>query len=172
LYDGTQRLRRADGPDSTEIYYYSGPTRVLAVEHARTPGGPDDTLGDIVRVRRWLGGAELHYSLTERTRTWQHVTLGEQPVARIENGTEIELTFQTPQGHEAMALSADGTLRAGKRYGPFGEVLEARLAPGVTPRDHTRELNGKDYDDVSGWHYYGHRYFDPVALMWNRADPM
>src|SRR5690606_30127559 len=82
LYDGGQRLRRADGPESTELYYYSGSDRVLAVEHTRGPGG---ALGDIVRVRRWFGGAELHYSPTERTRTWQHVTLGEKPVARIEN---------------------------------------------------------------------------------------
>ena len=163
-YDGENRLRKVTNmtDNTVEVYYYDGPDRVLAVRYV------DDTVD---KVRRWFAGGEIHYRDGVRDKTWYYVKLG-QTVARIENGSEIEYLFQTPQGHEVVSMKEDGTVNNGKLYGPFGEVLYSELAVDKSPEDYTREFNGKDYDHVSGLHYYGYRYYDPVAIMWNRADPM
>ena len=163
-YDGENRLRKVTNmTDGTaEIYYYDGPDRVLSVRQAN----------DVVnKVRRWFAGGEIHYQNGIRDKNWYYVKEG-QTLARIENGTEIEFMFQTPQGHEALSMKADGTVNSSKVYGPFGEVLYAELAGDKSSEDYTREFNGKDYDAVSGLHYYGHRYYDPIGIIWNRADPM
>jgi RHS repeat-associated protein len=167
-YDGENRLRkvvhRAGESNDSETFYYEGPNRVLAV---RSDG----------RLRRWFGDAELRYRDAGAAfeKSWYTAKLG-QPVARIENGDRIEYTVQTPQGHEALSMTLDTEtghtrVQVGKLYGPFGEVLYGRLGPGKQAEDYTKEFNGKDYDHLSGLHYYGHRYYDPVALQWNRADP-
>ena len=156
-YDGDHRLRQAVGPDGTEIFYYSGPNRVLAVQYNG-------------KARVWFGDLELHFTDGVLTKDWYTVKLG-QNVARIENGVLTELTFPTPQNHEAISITADGQIKSGKVYGPFGEVLNSQLAADRDPEDYTREFNGKEFDQVGQLHYYGYRYYDPIAVMWNRADP-
>ena len=156
-YDGDSRLRQVSGPGGTETYYYNGPTRVLAV---RSDG----------KVRRWYGDLEVHYLNGVHDKFRYHAKLG-QTVARIDNGTTVEYTFQTSQNHEALSVAADGEIKMGKVYGPFAEILDARLGSDRDAQDYPKEFNGKDYDRSSLWHYYGYRYYDPIAVMWNRADP-
>jgi RHS repeat-associated protein len=52
-------------------------------------------------------------------------------------------------------------------YGPFGELVN-----GTGHGDHLRQFNDKEHDSITGLHYYGARYYDPVALHWNNADPL
>ena len=49
----------------------------------------------------------------------------------------------------------------------FGEVVDA-----VGQADHRWQFNGKEHDTSTGLSYYGARYYDPVALQWNSADPL
>ena len=163
-YDGENRLRKVTNmtDNTAEVYFYDGANRVLSVRY---------TNDSMKKVRRWFAGGEIHYHSDVRDKSWYYAELG-QTVARIENGTDIEYLFQTPQGHEALSMNADGSVNTGKLYGPFGEVLYSELVGDKSPEDYTREFNGKDYDCVSGLHYYGYRYYDPIALIWNRADPM
>ena len=156
-YDGDNRLRHAVGPNGTETYYYDGPNRVLALQ-------------DNGKARVWFGDLELHFADGVLSKDWYTVKLG-QNVARVENGVLTELTFQTPQNHEAVSITADGQVKSGKVYGPFGEVLDSQLASDRDPEDYTREFNGKDFDQVGQLYYYGYRYYDPISVMWNRADP-
>lgn len=165
-YDGENRLRRIKSLDGTktEEFYYDGATRILAVQR--------DKLDAITNIRRWFGNHEVHYTTSARSKTWSYVGLSALNVARLENDSKWELNFSTPQGHEAVSLTTAGATLSGKYYGPFGEVLDNQMASGQTADKHTREFNGKDFDAVGGLHYYGHRYYDPLAMQWTSADPL
>ena len=66
----------------------------------------------------------------------------------------------------------DYTMASAFQYGPFGEILEAASAPNVSTDDFLQRFNGKEYDTESGLSYYGYRYYEPIAQIWNRPDPM
>ncbi len=160
-------VRRATGVDaSNESYYYGAAgSRLLAVR--RTPAGAVD------RVRFWFGETEIWYDGTGAvTKRFVNLNHG-MTSARIERvGTSpatLEWTHANALGHTLVALSEDGsTVNAGFSYGPFGELLEAV----GSSSDHLRRFNGKEHDQVSGLHYYGYRYYDPLSLLWTQADPL
>jgi RHS repeat-associated protein len=176
-YDSAGRLRRravAGGGD--ELYYYHDDARWLAVERNGT--------GKVTMVRLWVGDTEIHYSCPggncSRKKTRTDVRLGEQVVARLEDGAhgprEARVLHHDGLGHllGVYSFNAAGPhlhydLEAAFQYGPFGEILEAS---GSEAGDFTRRFNGKELDEESGLSYYGYRYYDPLSLTWNRGDPM
>jgi RHS repeat-associated protein len=161
-YDGDQTQVRVVNPDGhTEIYYNAqAGERMLALKR--------DAAGNPERLRFWFGDTEIWYPVAGgETKTWTHVALG-QPVARIENRTQVEYSHHSPLGHLLLAVDSDGQLKTAYTYGPFGEVLDAR---GSTD-DHLRRFNGEEYDELSGLLYYGFRYYDPLSLTWTQADPL
>lgn len=161
VYDGDNRLRIAEHPDgTTETYYYLDGARVLAVERTR---------GGTVTTRRWFGETELRYDATGAQRhSVVNAGLCGELVGRVENASSLEATVLSAQGHIMVSADAAGDIRGGHSFGPFGEVLAAEGDLG----DRTMGFNGKHFDDVSGWSYYGFRYYDLDTLQWNRIDPL
>lgn len=165
-YDGEDQQREVIAPDGTrEVYYYDhNGQRVLAIEAG-------------VKVRFWFGEDELSYPVggakdgsgnSIPDRKWAHVSLGSQAVARVENGTTLELQYQAGRRDLQLALDASGLVVSDFTYGAFGELLAA----GGDVENHHRRFNGKEHDDASGLVYYGFRYYDPLSLQWTQADPL
>ena len=161
-YDGDNRIRevRHVSTGESEMYYYDGDTRILAIRY--------DANKNKISTRRWFGPTEVRYDANDiQVETIQRVSLG-QTIARIRNRNEVETVVQSPRNHVMLSMEADGSVNGGGVYGPFGEILEKA----GSLEDYTQGFNGKDYDTVGNLSYYGHRYYDPVGLIWNRADPL
>jgi RHS repeat-associated protein len=181
-YDAEDRLRVRELPDGKrELYYYHDNARWLAVKK--------DSVGTVLSARLWFGNAEIQYTCTagtcSRSKKRTTLRLAGEAVARFERdvatGVQTErllhsnrlghllgvYSFQDPTG------ALDYNLDVGYQYGPFGEILEVKEFPGATTsaEDYTERFNGKELDEASGLSYYGHRYYDPLSLTWNRADP-
>jgi RHS repeat-associated protein len=155
-WDGLDQIRLAQGPNGAEVYLYdqSG-ARMLAI--SQQDG-----------VRFWFGESETHYALAgEETRRYLHLSGGGPALARVENGMELELQYADTLQNLMFSVDTEGGVVASFRYGPFGEVVDQTGAD-----DHRRQFNGKENDAVTGLRYYGYRYYDPVALRWNSADPL
>ena len=156
VWDGEDRLRQATGPNGTEVYYYDhNGQRMLAIH---------PTHG----VRFWFGASETHYDATgTQLRRYLHLSDGGSTVARVENGSAIELQYSDALQNLVVSLDDLGDIVASFLYGPFGEVVQAT---GET--HHRRQFNGKENDNATGLRYYGFRYYDPLALRWNSGDPL
>ncbi len=141
-------------------YYDANGQRTLAVR--KSPAGTYE------RARFWFGETEVHYNGTgAESKVWVHVSLGGLPIARIENRTNLEFTHHSRLGSLLVADDASGNIKGGFTYGPWGEILDAV----GQPDEHTRRMNGKEADDLTGLSYYGFRYYDPLSLSWTQADP-
>jgi RHS repeat-associated protein len=150
------QVRQVDAPAGSETYYYDhGFQRMLAVS------GQEG-------VRFWFVERETHYALDgAETNAYLHLSAGGPALARIENNTDVELQYADTLQNLMFALDRAGSVLASFLYGPFGEVVSETGSD-----DHRRQFNGKESDAVSGLRYYGYRYYDPVALRWNSADPL
>ncbi|WP_447971726.1 RHS repeat-associated core domain-containing protein [Nitrospira sp. M1] len=155
-WNGQDQIRRVDTPDGSETYYYDhAGQRMLVVN-------PDQG------VRFWFGEREIHYKLggTE-TLNYLHLSAGGPTLARVENDTEIELQYADALQNLMFSLDKDSNATASFLYGPFGEVLSE-----TGSEAHRRQFNGKENDVTTGLRYYGFRYYDPLVMRWNSADPL
>ncbi|KPJ75395.1 MAG: hypothetical protein AMS19_13990 [Gemmatimonas sp. SG8_23] len=153
---GKNTAKNAKSPKAErEIYYYDHEgRRLLAI-------GADS-------ARLWFGPVETHFdSKGAVTRRYTHVTDGGGVVARIENGTTLEYHYTDALQNLMLVLDAAGNSSAAFLYGAFGEVVHEEGA-----ETHRRQFNGKENDVATGLRYYGARYYDPIALRWNSADPL
>lgn len=118
-------------------------------------------------VTVWFGASETHYQLDgTQVRRWHHIVAGER-LARIENGTDVELEHADGLGNLWLTTDAGGKLTSQFHYGAFGEIVG-----GEDGGDHRRQFNGKEGDPVTGLRHYGFRSYDPLLLRWTSADPM
>jgi RHS repeat-associated protein len=154
-WDGLNRLRRAQTSQGNEIYLYDHTgARMLAI----SPAG----------VRFWFDERETHYTLDGNPiRRYLHLSDGASTLARVQDGTNIELQYADALQNLMLALDSHGNVTTRFLYGPFGEVVTA-----AGQEDHRRQFNGKEHDTSTGLSYYGARYLDPVALQWSSADPL
>lgn len=152
-FGGDGFLHEVVGPAGTERYLFApGAERVAAI-------GPEG-------VKLWFGESETLYTTAgAQVRRSYHVAAGE-PIARIDNGTQVELQYADALQNLALALDRLGVVKAAFVYGAFGEVVGA-IDTGV----HRRRFNGKEHDAVSGLRHYGYRSYDPATLRWASADP-
>ena len=155
-WDGQDQIRRVDSPDGSETYYYDHAGQRMLVVNADQG------------VRFWFGEREIHYNLDgTETLNYLHLSAGGPTLARVENDTEIELQYADALQNLMFSLDKDSEVIASFLYGPFGEVV---LETGG--EEHRRQFNGKENDVATGLRYYGYRYYDPVTLRWNSADPI
>lgn len=168
-WDGTRLSKVSKPGGESETYFYDGATRVAAVHR--------NADGSLNTVRRWFDSLEVIYQSGKAPVYRQGIGLGGETVARhdgddVTGKTEHVLTSN--QGHHVLALKADGTTMRVASYGAYGEVLAELVNPNNLPAfdKYTEEFNGKTRDTVSGLHYYGHRYYDPLALQWTSTDPL
>jgi RHS repeat-associated protein len=96
-----------------------------------------------------------------------HLSDGNTTLARVTDGTQVELQYADALQNLMLALDAQGNVTASFQYGAFGEIVAASGAA-----DHRRQFNGKEHDESTGLRYYGYRYYDPLTLRWNSADPL
>ncbi len=124
-----------------------------------------------IRTTRCASGSAKARRITRSTALRRsailHPTDGGSTLARIESGSQIELQYSDALQNLMLTLNAQGHAVASFIYGPFGEVVKA-----TGTDDHRRQFNGKEHDAVSGLRYYGFRYYDPLTLRWNSADPL
>lgn len=155
-WDGLDRLRVAQAPGGSEVYFYDHTgARMLAVNQANG-------------VRFWFAESETRYDLTgTTTKRYLHLGISGPTLARVEDGNKIELQYADALQNLMFSTDATGKVTASFLYGAFGEAVQA--AGGA---DHRRQFNGKESDAASGLRYYGYRYYDPLVLRWNSADPL
>ncbi|MEM7133158.1 MAG: RHS repeat-associated core domain-containing protein [Chloroflexota bacterium] len=155
-WDGLDQIRVVETPNGTETYYYDhDQSRVLAVSESDG-------------VRFWFGESETHYDLTgTQTKRYLHLSAGGPTLARVEDGSTIELQYADALQNLMFSLNAAGEVVASFLYGAFGEVVYSE-----GEENHRRQFNGKENDAVSGLRYYGYRYYDPLTLRWSSADPL
>ncbi len=173
-WDGNH-LRKVTLPNGEhEIHFYDGSTRVGTIHKSAS--------GTVLDGKRWFGPIEVFHDPATGPAYRHMITLAGETIGRLD-GDGATGTFEhyltTPQGHHVLALDAAGdgtssgatTMRVAS-YSPYGDVL-AELTASTTPAGkYLQEFNGKQYDDTSGLHYYGYRYYDPFALQWTSADPL
>lgn len=152
--DGVLREVATSGAGGSTVRTFVGPAaeRMIGVDAGGTTLWFDDS-----ETRLTSGGAVV--------RRYHHLAAGE-PVARVENGTTIELQYADSLRNLRLAVSRAGTVTAAFTYGAFGEVLAAQGAAG-----HARQFNGKDAEPLAGLRNYGYRSYDPYTLRWISADP-
>jgi RHS repeat-associated protein len=153
-WDGRNRIRVAETPAGRETFLYDHTgARMLAIGDRET--------------RLWFGESETAFDRTgKQTRRYLHLSDGGSTVARITDGATIELQYADALQNLMLSLDEQGNVAAAFHYGPYGEVLR-----GPGQKDHRRQFNGKETDQLTGLRYYGHRYYDPLALRWASADP-
>ena len=62
-----------------------------------------------------------------------------------------------------------GELRQHTAYTPFGELF---VEEHTSSTSRPYKFNGKEYDEQTGYYYYGSRYYDPKLSIWNSVDPL
>lgn len=155
-WDGQDQIRTVQTVNGSEVYLYdhSG-SRILSMNEE------DGT-------RLWFGEMETHFDLSgNQTKKYLHLSVGGGTLARVEDWLNVELQYADALQNLMFSLDSSGNILASFLYGPFGEVVYEEGA-----EDHRRQFNGKENDAVSGLRYYGFRYYDPLALRWNSADPL
>gem|GEM_PF-2827531 len=155
-WDGLEQVRLVETPNGSETYYYDHTgARMLAINPS-------------TGIRFWFAESETHYDVAgSQTGRYLHPAAGGPALARISNGSAVELQYADALQNLMLVLDSAGNLAARFFYGAFGEVVDESGA-----EDHRRQFNGKESDAVSGLRYYGYRYYDPLLLRWNSADPL
>lgn len=165
IYDGSNRLREAVHPDgSREQYFYDNNKRVLSLRMTNT--------GQVDKIKRWFAGMEFHYDNGVRDKYWLNIKGGQSLGRSFDGGTQTEYVYLNQQNSRVLAVDNNNQVRPVQRhYGPFGELLADTVDPANADL-YSEGFNDKQYDNVSDLSYYGYRFYDAVALMWNRQDPI
>jgi insecticidal toxin complex protein TccC len=168
-------VRREDGPDDTECYFYDSPghrlRKVRLTETARR------TLRAEVR---YLPGVEIHRdTATGEDRHVLSVEAGLSCVRalhwvekRPKGVRNDQLRFCLNDHLNSCTLELDelGALLSREVYYPFGGTA---LWAGISETEakyKTIRYSGKERD-VTGLYYYGYRYYAPWLQRWGSADP-
>jgi len=75
-------------------------------------------------------------------------------------------------GNVSEYLTDTGVRKAHYEYDPFGSDITPATAGGDLHGFFTYRFSTKPFDDISGWFYYGYRYYDPVTGRWPSRDPL
>ncbi len=167
VYDGEDQLRRASSSapssDLEEYFYDHAGQRIAVVTR--------ESSGVVKGLRLFLGDTELEVDAGGHLgRSYAHLSLG-TPVARIIDRGQVELQYHGLSSNTLLTVAADGTIKTGFVYGPYGELIEAQ-GPGKVLAAQHRRFNDKYKDDLTKLSYYGVRYYDGVLLGWTQADPL
>lgn len=155
-WDARGRVRRVESPIGEELYFYDhGGARVLAIEADQG-------------ARLWFGESETHFDANgTQTNRYLHLSGLGATLARVEDGTELELQYADALQNLMFSLDTGGSVMSSFFYGAFGEAVAEQGEV-----NHRRQFNGKEHDTISALRYYGYRYYDPLTLRWISADPL
>jgi len=168
-------VRREDGPDDTECYFYDSPghrlRKVRLTETARR------TLRAEVR---YLPGLEIHRDTANGEE--RHVLSVEAGLGRVRALHWVEklprgvrndqLRFCLSDHLNSCTLELDelGALLSREVYYPFGGTAVWAGASETEAKYKTVRYSGKERD-ATGLYYYGFRYYAPWLQRWVNPDP-
>ncbi len=77
-------------------------------------------------------------------------------------------------GSTSWVTDEAGRVREHVLYFPYGSVWRDAKndAEGSPPRTQALLFTGKEYDQETGYYYFGARYYDPQVARWLSVDPM
>ena len=184
-WNGENRLVRVESKDgATRVEYaydYQG-RRVTRVE-TRNAGTEDEvTRATAYLYDGWNVLAELtsqetaDQSLRATYYTWGRDLSGSLQgaggvgglLAMSEDGEHRYPTYDA-NGNVGQLLDARGEVMAGYLYDPYGNVMEMR---GEEAMENPWRFSTKPADEVTGWSYYGFRWYDPRKGRWPNRDPI
>ncbi|WP_256345242.1 RHS repeat-associated core domain-containing protein [Pseudomonas sp. PD9R] len=168
-------VRRADGRDDTECYFYDSPghrlRKVRLIEAARRT---------LVADVRYLPGLEIHRDTA--TGEERHVVSVEAGLSHVRVlrwvtkppvGVPIDQLRYCLSDHlNSCTLELDewGALLSREVYYAFGGTAIWAGSSEVEDRYKTIRYSGKERD-ATGLYYYGYRYYAPWLQRWVSADP-
>jgi len=168
-------VRREDGPDDTECYFYDSPghrlRKVRLTETARR------TLRAEIR---YLPGLEIHRDTA--TGEERHVLSVEAGLGRVRALHWVEklpkgvrndqLRFCLSDHLSSCTLELDelGAVLSREVYYPFGGTALWAAASETESGYKTIRYSGKERD-ATGLYYYGYRYYAPWLQRWVSTDP-
>jgi RHS repeat-associated protein len=154
-YDSqSRRIRHTDElAGTTTLYLYDG-WNVVAEYTGATPA--------LARTNTW--GPDLSGSLQGAG------GVGGLLAVRFD-GTNYYSTFDG-NGNVSEYLTTAGVVAAHYEYDPFGNDITPVASEGDLHDTFAYRFSTKPFDDISGWYYYGYRYYDPVTGRWPSRDPI
>lgn len=176
---------RDDGRDDAEYYVYGA-------DRMRVRRVTERLRHDRIEIEEkiYLDGCELKRIRGETTpvleRWTSHITDGTQLIARVHRWTHDRRGLETRDlrtarihyvltnhlGSTTLEIDGNGDTISYEEYFPYGGTafLASRNHVDVALRDY--RYSGKERDDVTGFYYYGHRYYAPGHARWLSPDPL
>ena len=164
VYDGSgQRLRKVTEDTSAGITHIAETIYLGGLEIHRQHTG---SVGEIpVEERYTLRVADDERQVANREQ-W---TIGSPP-AGVSN-TQVRYQLENHLGSATMELDETGALISYEEYFPYGGTayLTGRSEAEVSLKRY--RYSGKERDELTGFYYYGMRYYAPWIGRWLSADP-
>jgi RHS repeat-associated protein len=168
-------VRREDGPDDSECYFYDSPGHRL--RKVRLTEAASCTLRTEVR---YLPGVEIHRdAATGEERHVLSVGAGfshvralhwvEKPPKGVRND-QLRFCLKDHLDSCMLELDEQGTLLSRETYYPFGGTALWAGTSETEAKYKTLRYSGKERD-ATGLYYYGYRYYAPWLQRWVSADP-
>jgi RHS repeat-associated protein len=147
-------------PTSTTFYLYDGWN--IVAEYTNNGVEP------LALTRTYTWGTDLSGSLQGAG------GVGGLLAVRIHGGDHAGNYYPTFDGNGNVSeyLTDGGILKAHHEYDPFGNDVTPETAKGDLHGFFSHRFSTKPFDDISGWFYYGYRYYDPVTGRWPSRDPI
>ncbi|MBV6821333.1 RHS repeat-associated core domain-containing protein [Pseudomonas sp. PD9R] len=169
-------VKREDGPDDTECYFYDSPghrlRKVLLTEAARRT---------LVADVRYLPGLEIHRdTATGEERHVVSVEAGRSHIRALHWVTTPPSSVRNDQLRYCLSdhlnsctleLDEWGALLSREVYYAFGGTAIWAGSSEVEDRYKTIRYSGKERD-ATGLYYYGYRYYAPWLHRWLSPDPV
>ncbi len=169
-------VRREDGPDDSECYFYDSPghrlRKVRLTETARR------TLRAEVR---YLPGLEIHRdTATGEERQVLGVEAGLSHVRALHwigklpkgvRNDQLRFCLNDHLNSCTLELDEQGALLSRETYYPFGGTALWAGSSETEVKYKTIRYSGKERD-ATGLYYYGYRYYAPWLQRWVSADPI
>lgn len=168
-------VKRDDGPDDTECYYYDSPghrlrkvrltqtaSRTLRAEVRYLPG---------VEIHRDAGtGEERHVISVEAGRSQVRTLHWVTKLPRDVRNDQLRFCLSNHLNSSTLELDEQGGVLSREVYYPFGGTALWAGASETEGKYKTYRYSGKERD-ATGLYYYGYRYYAPWLQRWVSADP-
>ncbi|WP_082557554.1 RHS repeat domain-containing protein [Pseudomonas sp. Root562] len=168
-------VKRDDGPDDTECYYYDSPghrlrkvrltqtaSRTLRAEVRYLPG---------VEIHRDAGtGEERHVISVEAGRSQVRTLHWVTKLPRDVRNDQLRFCLSNHLNSSTLELDEQGGVLSREVYYPFGGTALWAGASETEGKYKTIRYSGKERD-ATGLYYYGYRYYAPWLQRWVSADP-
>ncbi len=164
-YDVNDMNRSVSTANESERYFYAeGPSRFLVISSngnwrfSLADEYEMSVSGTLVRKSAYVQGSDELIARIDLT------TAPSEPPKR-----SVMFLHQDRRGDILAAIDDAGNSKSHYIYGAYGELL---WAAGDLSENLRYGFTGKEWDQISGFWYYGYRYYDPLLIRWTSADPV